>query len=165
MPSLYAICEWLEKTSMGVSIRNTLWQFQLIETIHIFGIVAVMGATSILDLRLMNLAFKDIPVSKLAGKYTLPWTWIGFAVMLVTGFLMITAEATKLITDIAFQIKMLLLLAAGLNALAFDRLAYRNVKTWDTAPTTPIAAKIAGALSIMIWLVVVVAGRWIAYVF
>ncbi len=75
MHYVIAICQWLEQTGVGTSIRESLWLFPIIETIHIFGIILLVGATSILDLRLMGLTFRDEPVSKLAR--TIPALGLG----------------------------------------------------------------------------------------
>ena len=69
MHHILVICQWLEQTAVGSSIRESLWLFPIIETVHIFGIILLVGATSILDLRLMGLTFRDEPVSKLASGF------------------------------------------------------------------------------------------------
>ena len=69
MHYIFAICQWLEQTAVGTSIRESLWLFPIIETVHIFGIILLVGATSILDLRLMGLTFRGEPVSKLARRF------------------------------------------------------------------------------------------------
>ena len=69
MHFIFAICQWLEQTAVGTSMRESLWLFPIIETVHIFGIILLVGATSILDLRLMGLTFRDESVSKLAGRF------------------------------------------------------------------------------------------------
>ena len=74
MHFVLAFCEWLEQTSVGTAVRDSLWLFPVIETIHIFGIICLVGATSILDLRLMGLTFREEPVSKLAKRAGLPRT-------------------------------------------------------------------------------------------
>ena len=61
MHFIFTICQWLEQTTVGTSIRESLWLFPIIETVHIFGIILLVGATSILDLRLMGLTFRDEP--------------------------------------------------------------------------------------------------------
>jgi hypothetical protein len=158
-----AFCQWLERTSIGTAMRESLWLFPVIETVHIFGIISLVGSTSILDLRLMGLTFREEPVSKLAKRF-LPWAWVGFVVQVVTGVLMFSSEATKMYSNLAFQIKMLLILTAGINAFVFDRLAYQSVGKWDNDPVAPLSARIAGLLSILLWFGIVAAGRWIAYV-
>src|SRR5882762_7288736 len=101
MHLIFAICQWLEQTSMGTVIRESLWLFPVIETIHIFGIILLVGATSILDLRLMGLTFRDEAVSKLAQRF-IPWAWAGFLIQVTTGFLMFSSEATKMYINTAF---------------------------------------------------------------
>ena len=163
MHFLYAICQWLEQTTVGVSIRESLWMFPIIETIHIFGIISLVGATSILDLRLMGLTFRDEPVSKLARRF-LPWAWAGFLIQVATGVLLFSSEATKMYGNIGFEIKMLLIVVAGINAFVFHEIAYRSVGKWDKDPVAPLSARTAGLLSILLWFGIVAAGRWIAYV-
>jgi hypothetical protein len=163
MDVLLAFCKWLTHTAMGKDIRDSLWLFPVIETLHIFGIVALVGSTSILDLRLMGLTFRDEAVTKLAKRF-LPWTWFGFAVQVITGLLLFSSEAVKMYGNWAFQLKMLLILAAGLNAVVFHFLAYKSVGKWDQDPVAPLSARIAGSVSILLWFGIVAAGRWIAYV-
>ena len=163
MHLLFAFCQWLEQTSMGTTIRESLWLFPVIETVHIFGIILLVGATSILDLRLMGLTFRDEPVSKLAKRF-LPWAWAGFIIQVVTGGLLFSSEATKMYGNLGFQYKMVMILVAGVNAYVFHSLAYQSVGKWDNDPVAPVSARIAGLLSILLWFGIVAAGRWIAYV-
>ena len=156
-------CNWLQQTSWATAIRDSLWLFPIIETLHIFGIVALVGSTSILDLRLMGLTFREEPVSKLARRF-LPWTWFGFVVQGVTGILMFSSEAVKMYGNWAFVIKMVLIGVAGLNAFIFHSLAYQSVDKWDNEPIAPVSARIAGTVSILLWFGIVALGRWIAYV-
>ena len=156
-----AWCAWLEQTSPAKEIAQSWWMFPAIEMIHMFGIVALVGATSILDLRLLGLMLRNQPVSKLAHA-TLRWAWIGFAVMTITGSLMFASEATKCYSNSAFRLKMILMLVAGANALIFHSFAYRGVSRWELGET-PFAAKLAGVFSIVLWFGIVGAGRCIAF--
>ncbi len=163
MHLISVICHWLEQTSVGTAIRESLWLFPVIETVHIFGIILLVGGTSILDLRLMGLTFREEPVTKLAKRF-LPWAWAGFIIQVTTGLLMFASEATKMYVNTAFQIKMLMILAAGVNAFVFHSLAYQSVGKWEKDPVAPLSARIAGLISILFWFGIVAAGRWIAYV-
>jgi hypothetical protein len=162
MPNLFALCQWLEHTSVGTAVRESLWLFPVIETVHLFGIVILVGSTSALDLRLLGFAMREQPVSKLAHRL-LPWAWIGFIIQVATGFLLFSSEATKCYTNLGFRIKMSLIVLAGANAVLFHSLAYRSVDKWDVARSTPFMAKFAGCLSILLWFGIVAAGRWIAF--
>jgi hypothetical protein len=161
MLDMTAVCHWLEATWLGTSISHSLWIFPAIESIHMFGIVSVVGATTILDLRLMNVSFRGDSVASLVNG-TLRWALYGFALMLVTGALMFVSEATKCYTNTGFRWKMLLLVFAGANALLFHFGAYRQVDRWQKG-ATPFAAKFAGACSILLWFGIVAMGRWIAF--
>jgi Family of unknown function (DUF6644) len=163
MHMLYVFCQWIQNTPLGLSVHNSVWEWPVIETIHLFGLIMLVGAGTLLDMRLLNLAFKDESVSDLAHRY-LPWMWSGFGIQVVTGLLLFSSEAVNMYGNPAFRLKMIMLLLAGLNALVFHVVAYRSVERWDRAPLTPFAAKCAGVCSILLWVGVVVAGRWIPYV-
>jgi hypothetical protein len=154
--------KWLQETRIGAGISDSLWLFPFIETIHVLGIVILVGGTGILDLRLMGFALKREPVSQLSKKL-LPWAWCGFALMFVTGSLLFASEATKLYNNGAFLFKMFLITLAGANALIFQTTVFRSVSTWDEAPVAPMGARVAGFFSLILWVGVVAAGRWIAY--
>ena len=162
MLHLFTPCQWLEQTSVAAGVRESLWLFPAIETVHLFGIILLVGSTVAFDLRLLGLAWREQAVSKLASRL-LPWAWIGFAVQVLTGSLLFASEATKCYGNPAFRIKMLLLLLAGVNALAFHVAPFRKVAAWDKASTPPVGAKVAGALSILLWFGIVAAGRWIGF--
>ena len=163
MPDMMSFCKWLEHTSVGTHVRESLWLFPTIETLHLFGIVLLVGSTSALDLRLLGLSLRNQSVSRVAARL-LPWAWVGFAVQITTGLLLFSSEAVKCYTNIAFRMKMLMILLAGVNALVFHWTAYRSVEKWDDAATTPIAAKFAGSFSILLWFGIVAAGRWIGFI-
>lgn len=163
MDYLFAFCKWLERTPLGTEVRQSLWLFPTIETVHVLGIVLLLSTIAMLDLRLLGFSAQREPVSQIAGRL-LPWSWAGFGVMVATGSLLFTSNAAKLyINNPSFQIKMLLILLAGVNALVYHLTVYRRVTAWDTAPVTPLGARIAGALSLLLWVSVVFAGRWIGF--
>lgn len=162
MHFLYLICRWFGDSLMGTSVRDSVWMFPVIETVHLFGVVVLVGFASVLDLRLIGLAFKGHTVSMLAERF-LPWMWAGFAVQVVTGILLFSSEAMKMYDSEVFRVKMLLIAAAGINALVFHMLAYRSVGTWEKDPVAPFSARLAGTFSILLWFGIVGAGRWIAY--
>ncbi|SRR5579875_125117 len=162
MHILYSFCLWLETTSMGKSIHDSAWLFPVIETFHLFGVVMLVGAASVFDLRLTGLAFKDYTVSNLADRF-LPWIWAGFLLQVVTGVLLFASEATRMYRSDVFRVKMLLIAVAGLNALVFHLLAYRSVGTWEKDRVAPLSARFAGIFSLLLWFGIVGAGRWIAY--
>jgi hypothetical protein len=163
MHFLAVFCEWLEQTKVGTVTRESTWLFPIIETVHIFGIVILVGATSILDMRLMGWTLREKSVSKMAWQF-LPWAWVGFLIQVITGGLLLASEATKMYDNFGFQIKMALIVVAGINAFVFHAIAYQSVGKWDNDPVAPLSARAAGLFSILLWFGIVAAGRWIAYV-
>jgi hypothetical protein len=162
MHFLYEFCKWLQQSSVGTAVAESDWLFPAIETVHIWGIILLVGTTGVLDLRLLGLILKNERVSELHHRL-IRWTWTGFAVMFFSGSLMFASEASKMFSNGAFRFKMLLILLAGLNALIFETTAFRNVARWDDAPRTPVAARLAACFSLVAWVGVIAAGRWIAY--
>jgi hypothetical protein len=82
--------------------------------------------------------------------------------MVISGLLMIS-EAVKVYANGAFRLKMGLILLAGINALVFQTTVYKTVDKWDLWPRPPIGARLAGVFSLVLWVGVIFAGRWIAY--
>ena len=163
MPSVAVWCQWLEHTSLGMWVRDSRWAFSVIETVHLFGIVSLVGSTSVLDLRFWGLLFKEEPVSSMVNRLV-PWAWGGFALQVVTGALLFSSEATRCYGNTAFLIKMGLIALAGVNALIFHTTAHKRVALWDMDRESPLGAKLAGLFSILLWFGIVAAGRFISYV-
>ena len=148
---------------MGASVRQSLWLFPAIETTHLLGMVVLVGAIAVFDLRILGWVMRQAPVSRLAGSL-LPWAWAGFAVQVVTGGLLFSSEAVHMVANPAFRVKMVLIFLAGVHALVFHWTVYRDVATWDDSAVMPVAAKISGFISILLWIGVVAAGRLIGFV-
>jgi hypothetical protein len=159
MTPAYAFFHWLTQTYIGRTMQGNAYLFPTVEALHIMGSVILVASTSILSLRLAGLFLKDVPVSKLAGQF-LPWAWWGFGAQVVTGTLLFMSEATQAYVNVIFQVKMALIVVAGINALIFHRTVYRRVKSWDLS-NPPVSAKFAGYASIVIWFAVIAAGRWL----
>jgi uncharacterized membrane protein len=136
--------------------------FPIIESIHVLSITVLVGTIVIFDLRLLGLLMNREPVSNIA-KQVLPWTWAGFAIMLVTGLLLSIAEAATNYYNLAFRIKLVLLLLVGLNPLIFHFSIFRAVSNWDLAKSAPLRARVAAVCSLVLWAGIIVAGRMIAY--
>ena len=155
-------CQWLYDSPVGTGIREGLWSYPLLHFAHILGNSLMFGTIIFLDLRLIGLGFTRRRVSDVAAQI-LPWTWVGWSVMFVSGAFIFTSDAVRFATHPFFQAKMALMLVAGLNALLFHKVIFKNVEKWDYTATTPIQAQLAGAISILSWIGILVSGRWIGY--
>lgn len=156
-------CQWLDQTAVGSTVRQSLWLFPAIETVHLLGMAALVGTITVLDLRLLGWAMPQRRVSEAVPRL-LPWAWLGFGVQVVTGVLLFSSEAVKIYGNPAFRLKMLLLLLAGIQALIFQTVVSRKLPAWDDRPSLPLMAKVMGMISILLWVAIVTAGRFIGFV-
>jgi hypothetical protein len=157
------LCQWLDQTVVGTAIRQSLWLFPAIETVHLLGMAALVGTTSVLDLRLLGWILPQERTARLAARL-IPWAWAAFTVQVVTGVLLFSSEAVKVYGNPAFRLKMILLLLAGTQALIFQTLISGKLASWDERPSLPMVAKVTGLSSILLWVGVVAAGRFIGFV-
>jgi hypothetical protein len=139
-----------------------MWAFPILNLVHLLGLMVAAGTIVYWDLRLLGFGLRRSAVSEL-GRALLPWTWGGFSVMLISGLLLAWSEAGRLYSNFFFRAKVALLLLAVVNVLIFHLTIYRSVATWDRASVTPIRARIAGALSLLLWFGLIAAGRAIGY--
>ena len=160
--TLLEVCEWLETTGLAVAIQESLYGFAIVVAVHILGIAASVGTLLWVDLRLLGVALMHRPLNEVYRSLA-PWFAAGFGVMLLSGGALFAAFATAAYGNPFFRIKLLLLLLAGVNALMFHRFAAPSPERPDDAGTSSAAARLAGLLSLSIWLGVIVMGRMMSY--
>ena len=161
-PLLQHFCQILYDSHFGTAIRESDNAFSVIESVHVLSITLLVGTISILDLRMLGLVLREIPVTRIA-RSVLPLTWAGFGMMLTSGFLLFWAEAAKNYLNPAFRVKIVLLFFVGLNPLIFHTTVYRRVTEWELDHRSPWRARAAACASLLLWGGVIVAGRAIAY--
>jgi hypothetical protein len=147
---------------MSHFIRESTWGFQAVETVHVLAFIFVVGSITVVDLRLLGVASRAMPVTELA-RDTLKWTWFAFAIAFISGFLMVMAKIDEYVVLPVFWLKYAFMACAGINMLYFELVTYRGVAAWDVGKSMPPAAKIAGGLSLLFWALVIVCGRWIGF--
>ena len=157
------VAEWLEaleQTWIGEVVRESA--FPYVEGAHVLALSISVGAIVWFDLRLLGAAMRSRPVSEVYGSLK-SWMFAGFAVMFVTGAMLFAAHPTKAYESGVFRLKMAMLALAGINAVVFHLTIDRRRAAWNDAPVPPVAARLAGLLSIVLWLSVIAAGRFFAY--
>jgi phosphoglycerol transferase MdoB-like AlkP superfamily enzyme len=162
--SILQMCQWLQDTSFGTSLRESTWAFPIVEGTHLLGIAISVGTLLVLDLRLAGWLFQREPVSGVA-RAVMPVSILGFTVMFITGILLFWCQAVKAEGSIYFRIKIVLLVLAGVNALIFELTQRKRRASWDTAPVPPLRVRLAGIAGIVLWAGVICAGRTMAYNF
>lgn len=163
MDVIYQAAEWIQGLPVSEYIMISSWAFPTIEALHVIGIAMVFGTIAFVDMRLLGLGSRSRRFTEVA-RDTLRWTWIGFAIAVVTGLLMFASNATSYITNSFFLWKMALLGCAGVNMAIFETVTVRTVDQWDgEAAAVPMSAKVAGLLSLAFWFGVIATGRWIGF--
>ena len=155
---------WIEIENWPLSweIGGT-WLFPFIESIHVISIALVVGSILFVDLRLLGLAAMRYPIRNLARELV-PWTWGAFAVATITGLGMFITRAASHVLNPAFQWKMILLALAGANMAWFHFRIYRHLDSQSQTPAATTQLKVIGALSLLLWSGVVLAGRWVGHI-
>ena len=153
---------WLEQTGIAVQIREYVWGLPILVAVHMIGLTGSVGTLIWFDLRLLGLGIGNCPVSRLYRTLK-PWMLASFAVMIASGGLMFTAYATLAVEDIFFWTKMAAISVAGVNALAYHLVTKRGIADWDDAKLPPLPAQMAGLVSIIAWIIVILSGRMMAY--
>jgi hypothetical protein len=160
--SLLSICQWLQDTPWGTGIRESIWVFPIIETVHVLALGLSVGMIAVVDLRLIGVALRRQTVSNVVQQIE-PWAAGGFVVMFSSGALLFLSEAARCYSSWYFRVKLLFLLLTGLNVLAFHLTVYRGVAKWNDSAVTPARAKLVGWTSLALWMGVIAAGRATAY--
>jgi hypothetical protein len=157
-----AFCQWLHDTAWAETIRANELLFPTFESLHVLAITLVLGSIAVVDLRLLGFTSRNRPVTQLIRE-VLPVTWVAFGVAVLTGGTLFASNAVEYSHNFPFQMKMLLMLLAGLNMVVFHFVTYRGIGQWDEALRPPPAARVAGAVSISLWIGIVAFGRWIGF--
>lgn len=155
--ALLPVFEWFEATGMGQTVRQSLWLFPVIESVHLLGLCLLGGALLIVDLRLLGAGLETQGIAQIARRAR-PWLMGGIALMVVTGIPLFLSEAIKCYYNRSFWVKMTTLpVALGFTFGVREPLANR-----DTLETSA-KSRLLGSVSIALWFVVAAAGRWIGF--
>jgi hypothetical protein len=158
---LTAIESWPVSGAVRGEIPATEWLFPIIETLHVMAFTFVAGSIAMVDLRLLGIASRDSSISRLSNE-VLPWTWTAWCLAAVFGTLLFMSKAHTYAENPQFRLKFVCMGLAAVNMLVFHFGAYRRVARWELAEP-PMDAKVAGAVSIVLWIGVVFFGRWTGF--
>ena len=162
MQQFWDFISYFEDSGLADNIRENDLLFPLIESVHVVAICLVIGSILVVDLRLLGLASINRSVSRVTSA-VLPLTWGAFAVAVASGTLLFISNATKYLGNGYFVAKIVLICAAGLNMVIFHGISARDLPRWENEAPLPLPARLAGGLSILLWVSVVTCGRWIGF--
>ncbi|MEC7077116.1 MAG: DUF6644 family protein [Pseudomonadota bacterium] len=159
---LLNLARWLDSQSWSTAIHESIYLYAWIETTHVITLMVFLGMLFVIDLRMLGAIFPKVPASIIAQRLDKPMM-IGFAMMLITGFLLYYAIPVRTTQSLWFRIKVVLLIVAGINAFLFRAKMQASSSTWDLDPKPPKRIRVGAMLSLVLWAGVVITGRTIAY--
>ena len=159
--SLRSWFEWMDAFPSSIAMRESLYAFPVLLTIHLISLAMFAGLVVMMDLRLLGVGYRGTPFSEVQARL-FPWQVVGVVVTSLAGLLLFYAQPMRYFGKVLYWIKMALMVLALVNALVFHFTTYRSVAKWDTAGP-PLGAKVAGGLSLALWACVVAFGRLTAY--
>jgi uncharacterized membrane protein len=142
-------------------IDSSMWIWPILEDLHFLGLILLLGTFGVLNLRILGF-MKQLPVAPLHR--FIPWGIAGFAINVITGFLFYLGMPDFYILNIVFQLKMFTIVVAGTTLLVFYCTSvFHPLERIGPGEDAPAFAKFIAASSIVLWLAVIVLGRYIPF--
>jgi hypothetical protein len=163
MMSALEFAQWLQLTDWATYLRSSAYTYPIILSSHLTGIALFGGAILVTDLRLLGAVLRNQPVADVVNQLRWPKR-IGFLIVATCGILLASAKAEEYYYNTFFRIKLTLLVLVAIHALVFRGSVYNNAAALDQARRIPSKAKLAAALSLLLWTSIACAGRGIGYI-
>jgi len=160
--SLLAFFGWLGDTPWSVGLHESQYAYSIIESVHVWTMAFFFGLVVMFDLRLLGWTLRTVPVGEVVVRLV-PWTIAAFVLMVISGTLLFYAIPLRSFQNIFFRFKMILLVLAGLNVWLFHSRVYPKFAVRSVEGVPPKRVRIAGAVSLTLWIAIIVSGRMIAY--
>lgn len=154
------ILSWMESTALAQAVLNNAWVFPVLETLHFVGLILLLGSLYVIDLRFVGLAAR-IPLRAVMA--LVPIALLGFLINFSTGILFLFADPFRYYPNLAFRLKMLAVLLAGLNALWFKLSLDERALSSEPFVNPGARVRWIAGISLVLWTAVIVLGRLIPY--
>jgi uncharacterized protein DUF6644 len=151
----------LEQSALGAAIRQSVWAYPTANVGHILALTLFAGSVAMMDARLLG-AFAAAPPAAIV-RPARRMAIAALALMAATGFMLFTAEASHVALNRVFQIKAGLIALGITNALLVARPLDRALEATPAFAPLPGRVRLAGGISVAIWVSVAACGRLIAY--
>jgi hypothetical protein len=158
-----AFSEWLAGTPLSVQIKTVEWIIPTVQTIHVLSISIVMSSAAMVDLRVLGMLSRRQPLADVAHRFV-PWIWWTLIVLFLSGSTLIIGEPGRSLRNPAFILKMSMLAAVLVLTQIFQRGLRHNDRFWENSPGRRIGGRLIAVFSLVFWVGIVFAGRWIAYI-
>lgn len=151
---------WLESTPVGDFVNTYTWTWPIAESFHFIGLCLLVGTVGLFDLRLLGVA-KQIPLPALHR--LIPWGVLGFLINVTSGSIFLASAPFQYLYNESFYFKVAFLTIAGINVAVFYLVFYRKIITLGAGDSAPPGARIIGAISLLMWIGVMCAGRLLTF--
>lgn len=159
---LLSIAIWIENISPFSDLRGSSNGYPIVLALHLVA-MALFGAMIVMtDLRLLGWAMRDQSISDVVNQLRAPKR-VGFLLAATCGAALFFSKAEEYYFNDFFRVKILLFLLVAVHAMAFRGSVYNRAAELDAAPRTPVRAKLAAGLSLLLWAGIMIAGRGIGY--
>jgi hypothetical protein len=160
---LLSFARFIESTAFFTALRGSGYVYPVILSLHMVMICLFGGMILMTDMRLLGWGMRSYPVSDVIDQLRMPKR-VGFIIMFALGVLMACCKAEEYYFNDWFRLKMLLLILVGLHALIFRSRVYNRAAELDRGTQLPAGAKLAGIISLLLWIGIACAGRGIGYI-
>jgi hypothetical protein len=151
--AVLAGCRWLESTPWGVMVRDSTWMYPVMKWVHFVGLSMWLGTRLTVDLRLIGVGERRQTAAELSNRLY-AWSWIGFFVAFLGGFLLFSVEATTYVLHTGFRLKLAVLTPL---ALIWHVVVHKKTRAWTQTEHTSAMGKWAGLIEFLLWVSVVTA--------
>lgn len=152
--------EWMEQSALGSCVAQTSAGYYIMLGFHSLGLAMIVGALMVVDLRILGVA-RGISAKALPKFVTIGW-W-GFWINAISGVAVFFSEANKMYYDNTFRWKLFLILIGVITTYIFSKSVLKPAAAGDIARLETGSAKAQAIFSIVLWVVVIIVGRMIAY--
>lgn len=160
---LLSLVQWLQFTSFFTYLRGSAYTYPIVLSLHMVGIAFFGGMILITDVRILGWALRKRPIAEVINQFRVPKRW-GLLLTATCGFLMFGSKAEEYYYNAFFRAKLICFGLLILHALVFYRSVYADPTPLDRSPAAPAHAKLAAALSLVLWASVACCGRGIGYI-
>lgn len=161
--SVLAFSEWLSATPLSMQVQTIDWIIPTVQTVHILSIALVTSSAAMVDLHVLGVLSRSQPLAAVTRRF-LPWIWWTLLVLLLSGATLIIGEPGRSLGNPAFILKMSMLAAVLIVTLIFQKGITQDERYWESSTCRRISGRVLAASSLVLWVGIVFAGRWIAYV-
>lgn len=154
--------EWVSHTPLSKVIVTYEWIIPSTQSIHYMALAVLFSSAAIINLRILGVVSGHTPLTRVAQRFA-PGIWIALVVMIVTGLVLLIGEPARSLTTWEFQSKMVMLVLVAALTVYMQRRIADGASQWDVAAAVPGAARASAFASLLLWMLIIVAGRWIAY--